>query len=146
MHIEILETASPVEFCVARDCAHPRGRVRADTNPELVELCSEHRSRAHQKVRQGRASTYAEAVALLCGVEGQQDGEAERPSEAPAAKKASKASRKDSKAPVQPVAATAPTPVADAVLEHVARALRLVERLGGIERAERLAVALEGVA
>lgn len=67
------ETAPPP--CTAKDCDQPCGRVRADTQPALANLCPHDRSLAHGRARDWGLSLDAAAQTL-------RDGVTERPPEA----------------------------------------------------------------
>lgn len=61
--------------CTAKDCDQPCGRVRADTQPALANLCPHDRNLAHGRARDWGLSLDAAAQTL-------RDGVTERPSEA----------------------------------------------------------------
>lgn len=154
------ETAPPP--CTAKDCDQPCGRVRADTQPALANLCPHDRSLAHGRARDWGLSLDAAAQTL-------RDGVTERPPEAAPSRrkhrdaKPSKRSQSAKKAPTKTVRKVAkaktskpkaapsqsPTgllsvnfvPTDHAVIERVTRALAVVQTLGGIERAEKIAEA-----
>jgi len=134
--------------CTAKGCDAHRAAVRADTHEELVEFCKRHRKLAHDRARDW-GLTLKEAAQTL------RDGVTERPTERRDAKpanvsqprkKAPKPARKVAKAkgskPKAPPSPTAFEQDYEAhVLDRVTRAFQVIIRLGGIERAEKIAEA-----
>ena len=134
--------------CTAKGCDAHRAAVRADTQKELVEFCKRHRKLAHDRARDW-GLTLKEAAQTL------RDGVTERPTERRDAKpanvsqprkKAPKPARKVAKAkgskPKAPPSPTAFEQDYEAhVLDRVTRAFQVIIRLGGIERAEKIAEA-----
>ena len=152
-HEEPVKTTETEEWpetptCAAKDCDQPPGRVRVDTHKALADLCSRDRKLAHDRAA-AWGLTLAESAQTL------RDGVTERPTERRNAKpanvsqprkKAPKTARKVAKAkgskPKAPPSPTAFEQDYEAhVLDRVTRAFQVIIRLGGIERAEKIAEA-----
>lgn len=130
--------------CAAKGCTRAPGGARKNTQPALAPLCIRHRHRAHQLGHTMEGGIDAAVAAIVAGT---------LPTASEARRAAGKkTAAKRRAAPAGPARASAPAadpfrivPTDAAVIDRVTRALRIVEALGGLERAEKIAEAM-GVA
>lgn len=131
--------------CAVRGCTRPHAGVRADTKAWLAPLCAPHRLRAYEVVRAQRATEDTVLAYLDAGPH--QGGTKPGTKSAPKAKATTPRAERRAPAsdPIARDAADGTITVTIALPDDLARASRVVSRVGGIDALERLVDAVLAV-
>lgn len=151
------EEATETPTCTAKGCDAHRAAVRADTHKELVEFCKRDRKLATDRARDWGLTLEESAQTLRDGVTRRAEVSAKAHRDAkpanvsqprkkttkkPARKVAKAKGRKPKATPsLKGLTAVTIVPTDAAVVDRVTRSLAVVQTLGGIERAEKIAEA-----